>query len=454
MIHIDNLTAGFQSHTVLQDISLELRQDGIFGLMGPGGVGKSTLLRTLGRWNDRLLSFWCQGRVLYQGRDLLSDFSVDEAHRLVPLLSQKAQLYTSTIIDNAIAEIREDRPRTLSEKEALAFEVLAPLDLWEEFKPVLLRPALSLSIGQQRKLSIARLIAGQPAYLLADEPLRDISAKEAAELQGLLRRISERLGVLMVTHNQQIARSLCSNIGLMVDGRLVEVNSAERFFSDPKTPMAREYIRHGSCSLGPDASTTWGSLAPTGADAPEESADGAEGADGEKATGEHLPGGFHWIVPKVLAGMQQPGLLHPEAGELEALAALGCNRLVTLRMRPYPPSKLKRYGMAPYHFPIVDMSVPKLADARDLCARIAGWMDDAEMTVLHCKAGLGRTGTMLACVLVYRGADAVSAVHEVRSINPYYIQSQEQLDFIDRFAAYIQGQASYIQGKIISSGGQ
>jgi atypical dual specificity phosphatase len=126
--------------------------------------------------------------------------------------------------------------------------------------------------------------------------------------------------------------------------------------------------------------------------------------------------------------------LRDEEEDLRALGLLGAQYLVSLTEEAFPPERLARHGVVGIHFPIVDMGVPALESAVHLVASINRRVDAGLPTVLHCKAGLGRTGTLLACVLVYRGMSAVAAIHEVRCVNPRYIQSDAQLEFIARFA--------------------
>jgi atypical dual specificity phosphatase len=149
------------------------------------------------------------------------------------------------------------------------------------------------------------------------------------------------------------------------------------------------------------------------------------------------PGGFHWVLPKQLGGMQRPGLLREETDDLDGLVALQVRHLVSLTEVPFPGEPLEQRGIQGLHCPIEDMNVPSLEGARELCACIDGWLEAEERVVLHCKAGLGRTGTLLACVLVYRGDSSVHAIHCVRQVNPLYIQSEIQLAFIDEFAHYL-----------------
>lgn len=434
---LERLSAGFQGKTILRELSFEIPQRGVMGVMGPSGVGKSTLLRTLSRWNEPLPSFWVDGDVRCEGKSLLRDFPLEQAQRKVPLLAQKAQLFTAQVIDNAIAEIRPPKPITAAEKVELARQVLSPWGLWDELEGSLREPVLALSIGQQRRLSIARLVAGGCVCLLVDEPLRDIPDEEVVRLKALLREVANQRAVLMVTHNQKEARELCDTIGLLVAGSMLEVGPATDFFREPSTEMGRDFIRFGNC---------WPSRPEE--PQPEVSPEAEEPAPAPpvpepppRRRAPVLPGGFHWVIPGLLGGMQRPGLMQSLQDDLEGLRALGCKVLVNLTHRSSNLPELTQHGVEVIQVPIPDMGVPTLETAESLCRRISAWVDAGMTTVVHCKAGLGRTGTILACFLVMRGENAVRAVHRVRATNPYSIQTREQLAFIGEFGEYLEARA-------------
>jgi atypical dual specificity phosphatase len=423
-LDLRELSLGFGRHRVLDRVSFRVPATGITSVMGPGGGGKSALLRTLARRNERLPSFWCEGdAVLGDGRSLLRDLPEPEVQHRVPLLAQKAALYTASVLDNVIDAVRDPR-ETMGrlEKMVLARHVLEPVGLWERYRPLLDQQVLTLSIGDQRLLSIARLIAANPVCLLADEPFRDIDDEAAAAIRELLRHWSADHAVVLVEHNLQVARALSRRIVLVAGGRLIADQETEAFFTRPRSELARTFLRTGSC---------W----------PDEPA-----SDDDRPvparTGRPPPRGFHWIITGSLAGSQRPGLLGDENEDLAALRELGCAHLISLTLRPVDPELAGRCGMQAHHFPIEDMGVPTPVAAEHICRKVARWLAAREPVVFHCRAGLGRTGTMVACYLVYRGATAVSAVDEVRSVNPYYIQSMEQLDFIEQFQLHLRQRRS------------
>ena len=173
-IEIAHLSAGFETRVVLRGLSLAVPRLGILGLMGPAGVGKSTLLRTLARWNEALPSFWYEGDVRIEGRSLLRDLPLAEAQERVTLLAQKARLFTASVLDNVTCDILPIGAPAGSREERRegARGILEPFGLWEEMSARLDLPISHLSIAEQRRLSIARLAAGGFSCLLADEPLR------------------------------------------------------------------------------------------------------------------------------------------------------------------------------------------------------------------------------------------------------------------------------------------
>ena len=143
--------------------------------------------------------------------------------------------------------------------------------------------------------------------------------------------------------------------------------------------------------------------------------------------------GFHWIIEGELAGSGKPGMLRPLEQDMSFLRSVGIGLVVTLTrevLKP-PPGHFQMRGI---HFPIVDMGIPELESTITLCQEVQHSIEMHNPVVFHCKAGLGRTGMMLACMLVLRGASAEEAIMTVRRVNSRYVQSAAQYDFVTAFA--------------------
>lgn len=245
--------------------------------------------------------------------------------------------------------------------------------------------------------------------ILLDEPTRGLPPNLVEELRDAIESATASgATVVMVTHDLGFARTLraTATVHLMVYGELTVSCPAERFFADPPTDMARELVEKGCC-------------APPLPEPPE------------------LPSTFHWIIPGRLAGTGLPGLLRDADDDLFSMAAAGIEILVSTTERPFDQAALRPYGMRGRHLPIKDMHVPAVAPAVALCRDISRALEDSHPVAVHCKAGLGRTGTILACVLVYDGKSSASAIETLRAINPHYIQTQQQERFVEEFERYV-----------------
>src|SRR5262249_31553960 len=146
-----------------------------------------------------------------------------------------------------------------------------------------------------------------------------------------------------------------------------------------------------------------------------------------------LPSHFRWVSPS-LAGMARPGLVRGLDRDLAAVAAAGVRLVVSLTENPLPRDEIDRAGLSALHFPVRDMSVPELADTARLGDLIARWIAAGHGgVVVHCHAGLGRTGTILAAQLVHAGRSAGDAIRTVRAAIRHAIQTADQEEFIFRF---------------------
>lgn len=161
---------------------------------------------------------------------------------------------------------------------------------------------------------------------------------------------------------------------------------------------------------------------------------------------------FRWILAGKLAGSGQPGLMSSVEEDWEFIRAAGIRLLVTLTEQPLDP-RPEVSGIQGLHFPISDMGIPATPRAVDhLCQTILAAMDEGLPVLVHCKAGIGRTGLILACCLVALGREPEQARFELRRLHQSYIQTETQERFVDHYGDYVarRGRAEAAERKAVS----
>ncbi len=145
---------------------------------------------------------------------------------------------------------------------------------------------------------------------------------------------------------------------------------------------------------------------------------------------------FRWVLPGALAGASQPGLLRDLSRDLAVLEANEIRLLVTLTETPLAFDG-RQFGIRQIHFPIADMGIPTPRGAHTLCRDVGRSIERHEAVTLHCRAGLGRTGMMLACFLATDGLEPAAAIAAVRKVCALHIQSPAQEHFVHHYAEFL-----------------
>lgn len=251
---VRNLTVRCGNRTILHDVSLDLPEGRVTGIIGPSGAGKSTLLRCLNRLVDLTPSLRVEGAVRYAGRDVRSrEVDPDDLRRRVGTVFQQPVTFPGSILRNVVFAARKLGLVTRRGERDLAERCLRDAGLWDEVKDRLGAPALSLSVGQQQRLAIARTLAGDPEVILMDEPTSALDPRSTEAIEQTIASMRGVKSVVVVTHHLEQARRLSDWIACIccVDGRgeLMEAGFCADVFCAPRREETRDYLGiRGGCS--------------------------------------------------------------------------------------------------------------------------------------------------------------------------------------------------------------
>ena len=225
----------------LSQINIEIEPHKVTALIGPSGCGKSTFLRCLNRMNDTINGTRVDGKILLDGKDIYSkDTDVVTLRQRVGMVFQKPNPFPQSIYDNVAFG-----PRVMGmnvKMDEVVEKSLRAAALWDEVKNDLKSDALGLSLGQQQRLCIARVIAVQPEVILMDESTSALDPIATLHIEELIAELKQEYTIVIVTHNMQQAARVSDFTGLFWLGELVEFSATEAMFTKPKQELTEAYI--------------------------------------------------------------------------------------------------------------------------------------------------------------------------------------------------------------------
>ena len=236
-LQIRRVVKKFDDVFAVDEVSLDVRQGEIFALLGSSGCGKSTLLRMLAGFEVPT-----SGQILLAGQDIVG---LAPYERPINMMFQSYALFPHlTVWDNIAFGLRRDH----MPKDEMNERVAQMLDL-VQLKAYAKRKPHQLSGGQQQRVALARSLAKRPQLLLLDEPLGALDAKLRQQTQLELVRIIEQVGVtcVMVTHDQEEAMTMATRIGVMSEGKILQIGQPADIYETPNCRFVADFI--GSVNL-------------------------------------------------------------------------------------------------------------------------------------------------------------------------------------------------------------
>jgi phosphate transport system ATP-binding protein len=242
-VEVRDLSVRFGDKPLLSGITTTFQPNRVTAIVGPTGCGKTTLLRAINRMHDQTQGMRVRGSVVVEGVDIYGpDVNVREVRRRVGMLFQRANPFPRSIGENVGLAPRAHGLATRRNVTELIEQRLTEVGLWAAVSSRLHASPFGLSGGQQQLLCLARALALSPSVLLLDEPTSALDPDSTERIEALIKRVAERITVLIVTHNLAQANRISDDVVFLTAGEVVEATSARTFFHDPANARSRAYV--------------------------------------------------------------------------------------------------------------------------------------------------------------------------------------------------------------------
>ncbi len=227
----------------LKNINISIESYRITALIGPSGCGKSTFLRTLNRMNELIPYTRTEGKVLLDGNDIYQPGTdVVMLRQKIGMVFQRPNPFPKSIFENVAFGLKVKGGYSKTEIEDRVEESLKAVGLFSEISDRLHKNALSLTLGQQQRLCIARVIAVEPDVILMDEPCSSLDPIATLKIEELMQELKKNYTIVIVTHNMQQAARTSDYTGFFLLGELLEFGPTGDIFTRPKDRRTENYV--------------------------------------------------------------------------------------------------------------------------------------------------------------------------------------------------------------------
>jgi phosphate transport system ATP-binding protein len=241
-VQFEHVTVSYGAKTALDDVSLEIPEKQILGIIGPAGSGKTTLLRCINRTIDFVAGAKVRGRVLIDGEDIFRIRNVYELRRRVGMVFPLPVGLPLSVYENVAYAPRRAGLHDRHELDMLVETCLRQAMLWDEVKDRMQMLGTKLSGGQQQRLTLARALSLRPEILCLDEFSIAIDPVTTMRIEDILRELKSEMTIVLVTNLVQQARRLADRTAFLSAGRLIEVDETETIFTKAANRLTERYV--------------------------------------------------------------------------------------------------------------------------------------------------------------------------------------------------------------------
>lgn len=231
-INIENVVKRFGKDTIINGLSLNIKEGEFFTLLGPSGCGKTTLLRMIIGFNS------IEGGEIKLDEKLINNIPTNK--RNMGMVFQNYAIFPHMSVKDNVAFGLKRKKMRKQEIEEKVDEILkiVKIDHLKDRMPV------KLSGGQQQRVALARAIVIHPEVLLMDEPLSNLDAKLRVEMRNAIKRIQQQIGIttIYVTHDQEEALAVSDRIAVMNGGVIQQIDTPKRIYQRPANTFVATFI--------------------------------------------------------------------------------------------------------------------------------------------------------------------------------------------------------------------
>ena len=235
LLDIRGLTISYGDKVALQDVTLDVRRNEIFGIIGPANAGKTSFLRSLNRMDEFVHTMKVVGDISFAGRDLTTVRNLYALRRMIGVVFPLPVGLPLSIYNNVALSPRLAGRTNKADLDVIVERCLRRAALWDEVKDRLNSLGSLLSGGQQQRLTIARALSQEPQLLLLDEFSIAVDPVTTMRIEEVLKELKKEMTIILVTNLVQQARRLADRTAFFLGGKCVEIGKTERMFSGGAT---------------------------------------------------------------------------------------------------------------------------------------------------------------------------------------------------------------------------